>query len=157
MKFLICWLEYFGKFPRHTSFPFPFHNLHYVAWGHATDSVGGGNYIHSHHIFTTIIPFFHYHHSIFIPFTIPKNFFSNDPLMHFTSCIDIHIGMIHNRLRKGFLTLSDDFLCTLTAYLFQWIYGHNYYHNSKRKIMKWMLLTQEPTFLYSWLLHKNQP
>ena len=82
-------------------------------------SWGEGNYIHSHHIFTTITTFFHYHHSIFIPFTIPKNFFPNDPLMHFTSCIDIH-WHDSSRLRKGFLILSDALLCTLIAYDFQW-------------------------------------
>ena len=145
MKFLLCWLEYFGKFPHHTSFPFPFHDLHYVAWGHATSWVGGRPH------------FFHCHHSIFIPFTIPKNFFSNDPLMHFTSCIDIHWHdsyQIEKRLSytQWCSLMHIDSLwflvkCMVTIIIITASEKNNEMNvvNTRTNILIFMVVTQEPT------------
>jgi len=156
MKFLLCWLEYFGKFPHHTSFPFPFHDLHYVAWGHATNSVWGGTIV----IITT---FFHYHHSIFIPFAIPKNFFSNDPLMHFTSCIDIHWYDSYPIEKR----LSYTQWCSLMHIDSLWFpvkcvviiiiitasknkYNEMNVVNTRTNILIFMVVTQEPTIRKMW-------
>ena len=119
-------------------------------------SLGGGTIV----IITT---FFHFHHSIFIPFTIPKNFFSNDPLMHFTSCIDIHwydSYPIEKRLSytQWCSLMHIDSLwfpvkCVVTSIIIT--ASKNKYNemnvvNTRTNILTFMVVTQEPTIRKMW-------
>ena len=146
MKFLLCWLEYFWKIPspHFISFSLPWPTLCCMRACNRFSFGGGGGTI------VIITTFFHYHYFIFIPFTMPKNFFSNDPLMHFTSCIDIHIGMIHK---------EKAFLCTmmLSMHINRLSFSVSVWLDAARKHMtKWMLLTQEPTF-FTFMVVTQEP
>ena len=119
-----------------------FHEPCQVAWGHATNWVeGGDNYIHfhdsislPHYILTSLIQFLHHYHSIFshLPFTIHQHLFSNDTLLHFASYAILACFI---NITKGL---------SYAHYDFQWVF--TLLLKKREQKMKWMLLTQEPTF-----------
>ena len=120
-----------------------FHEPCQVAWGHATNSVEGGRTIFTtyslpwFHFFTTL--HIHFHDSISSPlslhfFHLP---FTNIYFPMILCCTLLHTQYWHASLilQKGFLVhimISNECL--------------HYYWRKREQKMKWMLLTQEPTF-----------
>ena len=104
-----------------------FHEPCQVAWGHATNSVEGGRTT-----FTTYsLPWFHFFTTI-TPFTIHQHLFSNDTLLHFASYAILACFI---NITKGL---------SYAHYDFQWVF--TLLLKKREQKMKWMLLTQEPTF-----------
>ena len=126
IPYMLTWI--FWKIP--SSCSFSFYDPRQVAWGHATNSVGGGGELFSLHI--------RYHdstspplslHFFFISFTIHQHFFSNNTLLHFASYAYWHVSYT---LQKGFLMHIDSLWFPVSVYIIIAAREHE---------MKWMLLT----------------
>ena len=141
-----------------------------IAWGHATSSVGEYVETQKCHIFIHFIlcyslhfivrelysfHSFHHHHPFFISFTIHEHLFSDNSSIALCFIhIDIHIGMIHKDKEK-------DFLCTmiLSMHINSLSFSVNVwlnYYAARKQMMKWMLLTQEPTF-FTFMVVTQEP
>ena len=134
-----------------TMIPFLFTSMTYATLHEDMQQVklgGRGLYsLSSLHFSTTIIPFF-------ISFTVYEDFFSNIYFPTILCCTLLHKhwytywhdSHIYKNQKRGFLILSDVFLMHIDSIHFPVKIWANYYHNNKRTVTKWMLLTQEPTF-----------
>ena len=117
----------FGKIPHHAPFPVHFYDSCHVAWGHAINSIGWGNYIRYHH---SIFPLPSFHFSSHLPFTNIFFFQRYYVALCFIS-IDIHIGMIH-KYAKGISYTQWCFLMNIDSLSIPTSKWVNYYHNNKR-------------------------
>ena len=98
---------------------------------------------------------FHHHHPFFISFTIHEHLFSNKSSIALCFIhIDTHISMIHKDKENTFLcTMMISMHITFLSFSMSvWL---NYYA-ARKQMVKWMLLTQEPTF-FTFIVVTKEP